>query len=107
MADNERFTARQFQQAGGVEHWRVLAFGASAWFDAPSQTAGAALVRRIAELTGSSGRLPDVDLRAGGVHVRIGASGSPGLTLADVELARAVSAAAQDLDLAADPAAVQ
>lgn len=107
MATNERFTALRFQQEGGVEDWRMLAVGASAWFSAPSQTAGAALVRRIAELTGSSGRLPDIDLRAGGVHVRIGASDPPGMTLADVELARAVSAAAHDLDLAADPSAVQ
>ncbi|GAA4993668.1 VOC family protein [Actinopolymorpha pittospori] len=107
MANDERLTAPQFQQAAGVEHWRMLAFGASAWFDAPSQTTGAALVRRITELTDSSGRLPDVDLRASGVHVRIGASGSPGMSLADVELARAVSAAARDLDLAADPSALQ
>jgi hypothetical protein len=67
MATNERFTALRFQQEGGVEDWRMLAVGASAWFSAPSQPAGAALVRRIAELTGSSGRLPDIDLRAGGV----------------------------------------
>lgn len=107
MGDNERLTAKQFQRAGGVEDWRVLAIGASAWFDAPSHTAGAALVRRVAELSGSAGRLPDVDLRAGGVHVRIGTPGSGGLTLADVALARAISAAAQGLGLAAEPSAVQ
>jgi hypothetical protein len=49
MGDDERLTAKQFQQAGGVEDWRVLAFGASAWFDAPSHTADAALVRRVAD----------------------------------------------------------
>jgi pterin-4a-carbinolamine dehydratase len=107
MGNDGRLTAKQFQQAGEVEDWRVLAFGASAWFDAPSHTAGAGLVRRVVELTGSAGRLPDVDLRAGGVHVRIGTSGSAGLTLADVAAARAISAAAQDLGLAADPSAVQ
>ncbi|MEQ7004971.1 VOC family protein [Actinopolymorpha sp. B17G11] len=100
-------TAKQFQQAGGVEDWRVLAFGASAWFDAPSQPAGAALVRRVAELTGSADHLPDMDLRAGGVHVRIGTPGSAGFTQTDVALARAISAAARDLDLAADPSSVQ
>jgi pterin-4a-carbinolamine dehydratase len=107
MGDGERLTAKQFQQAGGVEGWRVLAFGASAWFDAPSHTAGAVLVRRVAELTGSVGRLPDVDVRAGGVHVRIRTPGSAGLRSADVALARAISAAAEDLGLAADPSAVQ
>ncbi|TCO20381.1 hypothetical protein EV652_112127 [Kribbella steppae] len=93
----------EFQQAGGVEDWRSLGIGASAWFDAPSMTAGAALIGRIAELTDGNS-LPDLDLRAGGVRVRIG---SPDLTEADVDLARAVSAAAQDLGLAADPAALQ
>ncbi len=107
MVDDERLTAKQFQEAGGVEDWRVLALGASAWFDAPSQSAGAGLVRRIAELIGSAGRLPDMDVRPGGVHVRIAPPGSAALTGDDVAVARAISAAAQDLGLAADPSAVQ
>lgn len=106
MGKDERLTAKQFQESGEVEDWRVLAFGASAWFDAPSHTAGAALVGRIADLADSTGRLPDVDLRARGVHVRI-VSGSSGLTVADVATARGISAAARDLGLAADPSAVQ
>ena len=107
MSNDERLTARQFQQADGVEDWRVLAFGASAWFDAPSHTAGSALARRIAELTGRTGRPPDVDLRARGVHVRIGTTGPAGLTVADVASARTISAAARDLGLAAEQSAVQ
>jgi Glyoxalase-like domain len=99
----DRATATEFQRADGVRDWRVLDAGASAWFDAPSMTAGAALVRRIAELTAATG-LPDVDLRPGGVRVRIGPGG---LTLADMQLARSISAAAQDLGLAADPAVLQ
>jgi len=102
----DRLTATEFQQTGGVEDWRLVGGGASAWFNAPSQTAGAALVGRIGELTDSNGP-PDVDLRAGGVRVRIGAPGPPNLTRADVTLARAVSAAAHDLGLVADPAALQ
>ncbi|HEX6682702.1 MAG TPA: VOC family protein [Candidatus Limnocylindrales bacterium] len=97
-------TASEFQQADGVRDWRVLDTGASAWFDAPSMTAGAALVRRIAELAAATG-LPDVDLRPGGVRVRIGPAGD--LTRADVELARSISAAAQDLGMAAVPAVLQ
>jgi len=46
MSHDERLAAKRFQQAGGVEDWRVLASGASARFDAPSHTAGAALVHR-------------------------------------------------------------
>jgi hypothetical protein len=72
-----RATVTEFQQADGVRDWRVLDAGASAWFDAPSMTAGAALVRRIAELTAATG-LPDADLRPGGVRVRIGPEGDLG-----------------------------
>ena len=63
----DRGTVTEFQQADGVQDWRALDAGASAWFDAPSMTAGSALVRRIGELTAATG-LPDVDLRPGGVR---------------------------------------
>ncbi|WP_328993990.1 hypothetical protein OG394_06370 [Kribbella sp. NBC_01245] len=103
-------------EASGGEDWRGVGVGASAWFDAPSLTAGAALVGRIAELAGGTG-LPDVDLRPSGVRVRIGASGAADLNdadltdadlgEADVALARAISRAARELGLAADPSALQ
>jgi hypothetical protein len=66
---------------------------ATAWFDAPSLIDGAALVGRIVELSGEI----VVDLRAIGVRVRHDS----------VEHATAVSAAAQDLGLAAHPALLQ
>lgn len=100
----DRAKATEFQQADGVHDWRVLDAGASAWFDAPSMTAGAAFVRRIDELATAAG-LPDVDLRPGGVRVRIGRAGD--LTRTDVELARSISAAAREFGLAADPTALQ
>ena len=100
----DRGTVSESQQSDGARDWRVLDAGASAWFGARSMTAGAALVRRIAELTAATG-LPDVDLRPGGVRVRIGPAGD--LNRVDVELARSISAAAQVLGLAADPAVLQ
>jgi hypothetical protein len=48
MNEGERLTAQQFQDSRDLEDWRVLAFGASAWFDAPTHSAGAALVHRVA-----------------------------------------------------------
>jgi pterin-4a-carbinolamine dehydratase len=107
MSEDERLSAKRFQESGGVEDWRVLAFGASTWFDAPSHAAGAALVRRVVQVTGDAGRRPDVDLRASGVHVRLSTQNAPDLTRADVALAREISAAANDLGLTADPSAVQ
>jgi pterin-4a-carbinolamine dehydratase len=114
MGNDGKLTAKQFQEAAGLEDWRALAFGASAWFAAESHASGAELIRRVADLadlaggTGTSGNhLPQMDLRAGGVHVRVGTSGSRGFAPADVEMARSVSALAENLGLAADPSAVQ
>jgi Glyoxalase-like domain len=70
--------------------WRMVDGVATAWFDAPSLTAAAALAGRIVAL--SAGIV--VDLRATGVRVRLDSA----------EHAEAVSAAARDLGLAADPA---
>lgn len=100
----DRRTATEFQQADGTEDWRVLGGGASAWFTASSHSAGAALGSRIAALTDS---LPDMDLRAAGMRVRIGAAGSAELSQTDVTMALAISAAAADLGLTADPTALQ
>ena len=73
--------------------WRVVDDVATAWFDAPSLIDGAALAGRLVELA------PEVvvDLRATGVRVRLDSD----------EHAGAVSAAARDLGLAADPSVLQ
>ncbi len=73
--------------------WRVIDGTSAAWFDAPSLVEGAALAGRIADLSAEI----VVDLRATGVHVRLDSDGR----------AEAVSAAARDLGLAANPAALQ
>jgi hypothetical protein len=54
------------RQADGVGDWRATNGGGSAWFGAPSMSAGAALLRGIVELTGHTG-LPGVELRPQGV----------------------------------------
>lgn len=107
MTEVERFTAQQFQLLDGVQDWRVLAVGVSAWFDSPSHAAGAVLVGRIADLTGSAGRLPDIDLRARGVQVQIRAGNPSGFTADNVATARAISESARELGLVADPSALQ
>ncbi|MDV3223508.1 VOC family protein, partial [Intrasporangium sp.] len=73
--------------------WRVVDGVAAAWFDAPSLIEGAALAERIVEL--SPGIV--VDLRATGTRVRLDSVGH----------AEAVSAAARDLGMAANPAVLQ
>ena len=68
------------------------------WFAAPSRshTAGAALVRRIAELT-EGVRLPDLDLRGGGLQVWL--RSEPSSTSPHLEPAPDIFAAAGELGL--------
>jgi hypothetical protein len=73
--------------------WRTVAGAATAWFDAPSPAAGAALAGRIVGLSA----VVLVDLRATGLRVRLDSD----------EHAAAVSDAARDLGLTADRAALQ
>jgi 4a-hydroxytetrahydrobiopterin dehydratase len=103
----EGITAKQFHQAEGVEDWRVLFGGALAHFRTGSFAAGVALVGAIGERAGAADHYPDVDLRPGGVTVRLWTADVMGLSDRDVELARQISAAARAQGAAADPAAVQ
>jgi hypothetical protein len=73
--------------------WRVVDGVATAWFDAPSLTEGAALAGRIVELSAEI----VVDLRATGMRVRLDSD----------EHADAASAAARDVGLVANPAVLQ
>lgn len=73
--------------------WRVVDGVVTAWFDAPSLIEGAALAGLVVELSAETA----VDLRATGVRVRLDSE----------EHAEAVSAAARDLGLAANPAVLQ
>jgi hypothetical protein len=73
--------------------WRVLDGVPTTWFAAPSTVDGAALAGRVVELSPAV----LVDVRPTGVRVRLDAP----------EHAGAVSAAARDLGLTADPAVLQ
>ncbi|WP_344171283.1 VOC family protein [Kribbella lupini] len=73
--------------------WRLLDGVATAWFGATSLTEAAGLAERIVELSADIA----VDVRATGVRVRLDSG----------EHAEAVSAAARELGLTADPAALQ
>lgn len=89
-----------------ADDWRVVGDNLSAWFRATSQSAGAELIARITDLTDGNG-LPDLDLRAGGVRVRLRMAGRLSPEAADLELSRAISGVAAELGLGADPSALQ
>lgn len=80
MDQTHGLTGREFQQSQGTQDWRVLGVDAVAWYAAPSHAQGVALARRAVEILagliptteGSDVTLPDIDVRAGGVRVRLG-----------------------------------
>ena len=101
-------TPREFHEADGIDDWRLLFSGANAHFRTGAYEDAVALVTEIGRLATAAGHLPDVDLRADGVFVRLCSPDADwGLSESDVELARAISAAARAAEATADPAAVQ
>jgi 4a-hydroxytetrahydrobiopterin dehydratase len=105
---SEKITPRQFHEAGGVEDWRVVGEGACAYFRTGEFSAGVRLAQAISELEGLGEHHPDVDLRRGGVMVRLITitNESYGLSTRDLDLARAISGLARTLGLTADPSGV-
>jgi 4a-hydroxytetrahydrobiopterin dehydratase len=105
----ENITGRQFLESDGVEDWRVIGEGACTYFRSGSFAAGARLVHAISRLAGPEDHHPDVDLRSGGVIVRLITitDGYYGMSKHHVDLARQISAVARELDVPADPSAVQ
>lgn len=95
-----QISAGQFHATDGVEDWRSLYHVVSAHFRTGSLAKGIALVDEIGRLAGGAEQqYLNVDLRHAGVTVT--------LMLRDIALARRISAAAKELDIPADPAAVQ
>lgn len=105
----KRMSPRQFEEADDAQDWRVLGDGAQAFFETESFAASASLVQAIGELPGVADHAPAVDIRAGGVTVRLVTTAVDymGMTDQDVEIARGISSVARSLGLSADPSAVQ
>ncbi|MDX6200051.1 MAG: 4a-hydroxytetrahydrobiopterin dehydratase [Actinomycetota bacterium] len=101
-------SAEQFLEAEGVEDWRVLPSGeVAAYFATGKFAAGVTLIDEVGRLADEANHHPDVDLRYKGVTVRLSSHDLGGLSERDVALARAISAAARELGVAAEPSAVQ
>ena len=102
-------TLSQFQEAEGVEDWRLTSEGATAFFRTRSFAESARFVQAISELQEVEDHRPGVDVRHDGVtvHMITYTDDYFGPSQRDVELARQVSAAARALGLTADPSAIQ
>jgi 4a-hydroxytetrahydrobiopterin dehydratase len=106
---SDRISPRQFHEADGVEDWRVLGEGACAYFRTGSFDAGARLVQAISELAGLDANHPNVDVRHGGVFIRLITITDDyyGLSERELELARQISALARRQGSPSDPSFVQ
>jgi 4a-hydroxytetrahydrobiopterin dehydratase len=106
---SEALSPREFQEAGGVDDWRVIGEGACTFFPTRSFAESARLVQAIADLPALDRHRPDVDVRHDGVTVRLITITSEhyGVSTLDVELARQISGVAKELGLSADPSVVQ
>lgn len=102
----DAITAADFTASQGTADWRVLRSSAVARFATGSFARGVRLVSRIGALADTANHHPDVDLRYGAVTVRTWSHDVGGLSARDVALAREISTAARELDVAADPAGV-
>jgi 4a-hydroxytetrahydrobiopterin dehydratase len=105
----EFITPTQFHEADGTADWRVLGEGAHAFYRTRSLAESAQLVDAIGALPGVDDHVPEIDVRRTGVTVRLltKQSDTYGMSTRDVELASAISAAARNLGLSADPSVVR
>ncbi|KQP70724.1 hypothetical protein ASF40_10765 [Microbacterium sp. Leaf288] len=92
-----------FHASEGVADWRVLYWGAHAFFRAESLSHGARLVAEVAAIAEGLDHYPDVDLRPEGVFVKTFSRRDGALSRTDADLAASVSRAARELGLEADP----
>jgi 4a-hydroxytetrahydrobiopterin dehydratase len=93
-------------EAAGLSDWRQLFEALRTRFLTGDFATGLRLVSRIGELAEAANHHPDVDLRYPHVNVTLFSHDVFGVTSRDVDLARAISAAAADLGVEADPTTI-
>ena len=103
----DQLLPNDFHATPGTEDWRVLFWGAQAFYRTASFAQAVELVRQIAEVAAAVGHDPDVDLRPEGVAVRTCTRQDGALSRLDADLAVAVSEAAHAMGLEPDPSALR
>jgi 4a-hydroxytetrahydrobiopterin dehydratase len=104
MAPSEILSFTDVESAG-LGDWRQLFEALRTRFLTGNFATGLRLVNRIGELAEAANHHPDVDLRYPHVNITLSSHDVFGVTSRDVELARQISEAAAELDVAADPTA--
>ena len=109
MTTTDGIAAIDFLKTEGLEDWRLVSEGAVLFVRTDSFAATARLIGAIAGIPDIEDHPPAIDVRAGGVAVRLITASDDwfGPTQRDVEAARRISAVVSELGLTADPSAVQ
>lgn len=102
----EKLTAEQFASAEGLQDWRVVGWQACTVFRTGDFETGLRLVAEVGRLAEAADHHPDLNLRYPVLEVRLATHSESALTDKDVTLARQITAAAEELGVAADPDAV-
>ena len=102
-------TPDEFHSTRGTEDWRVVGDGATAFFSTSSFADAVRFVAALTDVDGIGDHPPDVDLRPGGVTVRLITATESwfGPSDLDVEVARRISEVASAQGLSAQPTSVQ
>lgn len=101
-------TPEEFGELDGLDDWRVALDEIHSTFTAPDYLTAAELVRSIAEIAETLAHHPDIEFRyPGRVHVLLTTHATGGLTTLDVDLARAISAAAAMVGAGSDPSSTR
>ena len=109
MTTTDGIAPIDFLRAEGLEDWRLVSEGAVLFVRTDSLAASARLMAAIAGIPDVEDHPPAIDVRAGGVAVRLITASDDwfGPTQRDVESARRISAVVSELGLTGDPSAVQ
>lgn len=104
--DGRTISSAEFRRSSGVDDWRVVSSGAQALYRASSLAQAANLVAPVVSAAEEFGIQPDIDLRPEAVTVRIPPWEFGGIPAAAPRFAAAVSEAARECGLTADPDAI-
>ncbi len=105
----ELISPTQFKAMDGVEEWRILGDGITAFYPTRSFGDATRFAAAIGSIEGVERHPPDLDVRPDGVTVRLLTKRDDwyGPSTDDVEIARKVTGVAGELGLSADPARIQ
>ena len=106
--EHTRISAEEFAREEGLGDWRVILRSLHATYRAGSFSDAATFAAEIARLADDADHHPDVDLRHPDiVHVAVTTHDAGGLTVRDVDLARAITSAAAGRGATSEPGSNQ